>query len=98
MQPNNLSCPVCLALTPNRLPTTQWQFNVADNQVIECRLPFDFAALDIASENCYVCSIIRDGIVEISRGVVRDEFQGLSQRKGHFIVQRQSPVEVEISG
>jgi hypothetical protein len=98
MQPDSLTCEVCQALTPNHQPATRWQFNVADNLLIECVLPFDCASLEISGKNCIFCSVVKDGIAAMSQGSFRRQLEGLSDQKSCFIVQQDAPLEVEISG
>jgi hypothetical protein len=97
MRPS-LTCPVCLDLTPNHLPTTRWQFKVTENLLIECALHFAFSELEISCLSCAVCAVIKNGIEMMSRGEFRDELEGLSEREGCFIVQKNSPFEVEVFG
>ena len=98
MRPSLTSCPICLDLKPVHNPTTPWQLTVADNLLIESTLPFTFAALEISAQGCGTCAVIKNGIVLMSGGVFRDELQGLSERKGCFIVQNDHPLEVEVFG
>jgi hypothetical protein len=42
--------------------------------------------------------VIKNGIEMMSGGAFRDELEGLSEREGCFIVQKNSPFEVEVFG
>jgi hypothetical protein len=94
----SLTCALCLDLAPNHRPTTRWRFNVAENLLIESSLDFAFSDLEVSSQTCAFCSVIKDGIEIISRGVLGDELRGLGDREASIIVQNNTPVEVKILG
>jgi hypothetical protein len=94
----SLTCAVCLDLIPNHRPTTRWRFNVAENLLIESALPFAFLDLEVSSQTCAFCSVIKDGIEIISRGVLGAKLRGLGDREASIIVQNNTPVEVKVLG
>lgn len=90
------TCPICLGLMPNHLPTTPWQFNVTENMLLESRLPFKVSDIERSGKNCDLCSIIWQGLETLSRGVLQHDLIGLRSRIGSLVVQKNLPLEVEI--
>jgi hypothetical protein len=89
-------CLVCLDLIPNH-HTTQWKFNVAENLTIESTLPFKISELDVSSQLCVLCSVIKDGIGIMRNGALKAKLRGgMVQKEAVIIVQINAPVEVKI--
>jgi hypothetical protein len=94
----SLTCALCLDLAPTHRPTARWRFNVAENLLIESALLFAFSDLEVSSQTCAFCSVIKTGIEIISRGVLRAELRRLGNREASIIVQNNTPVEVKVLG
>ena len=97
MRPS-IPCAVCLDLNPTHFRTTRWQVNVTGNLLIEYVLPFTISELETSSQGCAFCAVVKNGIELISGDAFRDDREGLSGRRGSFIVQKDLPCEVEIFG
>lgn len=78
----SLTCAVCLDLIPKRLPTNRWRFKVAENLLIESVLPFVFSDLEVSSQTCVFCLVIKDGIEIMSRGVLGAKLRGFLVKVG----------------
>ena len=90
----SLVCAVCLDLIPNHLPTSGWRFKVTENLLIESSLHFSFSDIEVSSQICALCSVIKDGVEIMFRG----EVEGLGDRECSIIVHHESPLEVEVFG
>lgn len=87
------TCAICLDLIANHLPTTRWQFHVTENRLVESWLHFKLSDLEISSRDCVLCFVVKEGLTALGREILWDT-SGV--REGNFILQNNSPLEVEI--
>ncbi|CAG8958602.1 hypothetical protein HYFRA_00009919 [Hymenoscyphus fraxineus] len=89
-------CEVCLGLSVgNELENDRWELVVRVDNTIEHSLEFESTQMSAAAESgCVTCSVILNGISLMSRNSsLFDTSQGY---RGRLVVQRRSPLEVEI--
>lgn len=93
-------CEVCLGLRldhASRLEGRNWSVRVKDDLTLEYHLEFASSDLRRSSENgCMTCKVVKDGLSLFS--VNLHIFDDKRPYQGHFVLQDDRPLEVEILG
>ncbi|CAG8974773.1 hypothetical protein HYALB_00000385 [Hymenoscyphus albidus] len=89
-------CEVCLGLSVgNELENDRWELVVRADNTIEHSLDFESTQMSTAAESaCVTCSILSNGISLMSCN--SSLFDNSQAYRGRLVVQRRSPLEIEI--
>jgi hypothetical protein len=91
MQP----CLVCLNFDRLFDHGNRWHVDVRDDLTLEYSLEFEFLQLKLSAQSgCPTCSIVLSGLQLMSRKLFI--FEESQQHQGRFILQADSPLEVEV--